>query len=135
MIIMILIWFHKMNRACNKVGEIIQKMGPWLLQRHAVTAPARCCRKGLESLVRRYQSGDLQESLEKRFSVKHIKDVEGELERGIEKVGNATQKVLEALSRNNTSIKGIEDALNDTGLLTHEVVKAGHSSEQKNLRH
>jgi translation elongation factor EF-Tu-like GTPase len=85
-------------------------------------------------LVRRYQSGDLQESLEKRFSIKHIQDVEGELERGIEKVGNATQQVLKALSKNKTSIKGIEDALNDTGLLT-QVVKAGHSSEQKNLRH
>lgn len=91
-------------------------------------------RKGLESLVRRYQSGDLQESLEKRFSIKHIQDVEGELERGIEKVGNATQQVLKALSENKTSIKGIEDVLNDTGLLT-QVVKAGHSSEQKNLRH
>lgn len=94
----------------------------------------RDVRKGLESLVRRYQSGDLQESLEKRFSIKHIKDVEGELERGIEKVGNATQQVLKALSENKTSIKGIEDVLNDTGLLT-QVVKAGHSSEQKNLRH
>ena len=39
------------------------------------------------------------------------------MEQGIEQVGNATQQVLKVLSRNETSIKGITDALNDTGLL------------------
>ena len=68
-------------------------------------------------MVRRYQSGALQESLEKRFSLENIKNIEGQLEQGIEQVGNATQQVLKVLSRNETSIKGITDALNDTGLL------------------
>ena len=71
----------------------------------------------MESLVRRYQSGALQKSLEERFSLENIKNIEGQLEQGIEQVGNATQQVLKVLSRNETSIKGIEDALNDTGLL------------------
>eukprot|EP00434_Breviolum_minutum_P034644 symbB.v1.2.030669.t1/scaffold3433.1/size56802/3 len=74
-------------------------------------------RRGITSLVRRYQSGALQESLEKRFSLENIKNIEGQLEQGIEQVGNATQQVLKVLSRNETSIKGITDALNDTGLL------------------
>lgn len=131
--------------------------------------------------MRRYQSGALQKDLERRFSIENIHAMEGELESGIEKVGNATQQVLKAgcfstsrqvpslgrdvlldiqgggscfstlggascagipkcstpnrvsclpsppslmkppkkevLSRNDTDIKGFEDALNDTGLL------------------
>lgn len=96
---------------------VTQHLRSGFLEFQGFTSNPPATRRGVESLVRRYQSGALQESLEKRFSLENIKNIEGQLEQGIEQVGNATQQVLKVLSRNETSIKGITDALNDTGLL------------------
>mmetsp|Transcript_31519 Transcript_31519/g.59180 ORF Transcript_31519/g.59180 Transcript_31519/m.59180 type:complete len:258 (-) Transcript_31519:117-890(-) len=61
-------------------------------------------RKGITSLVRRYQSGELQKSVEDALSVEGIKRAERKIEGGIQNAENVTQKVLETLSQSSTNL-------------------------------